>query len=89
MQCFSRYTPKPTLQGYPEETRLQAVRMYVDGMNLRRIARQLGVNHQSVANWVKAYTAQLPSAPLPNEVDIVEMDELHTFIEKKRTKCIS
>ena len=63
--------------------------MYVDGMNLRRIARHLGVNHQSVANWVKAYSAQLPSAPLPDKVDIVEMDELHTFIEKKRKRHIS
>lgn len=63
--------------------------MYVDGMNLRRIARHLGVNHQSVANWVKAYTAQLPPAPLPDEVETMEMDELHTFIEHKKTKPTS
>ena len=88
-QCGSKHTPNPTLQGYPEAIRLQAVRLYVDGMNLRRIARHLGVNHQSVANWVKAYAAQLPPAPLPDEVGTVEMDELHTFIEDKKTKPIS
>jgi transposase-like protein len=77
------------LQGYPEATRLQAVRMYVDGMNLRRVARHLGVNHQSVANWVKAYAAQLPPAPLPEEVETIEMDELHTFVERKKTKPTS
>jgi len=63
--------------------------MYVDGMNLRRIARHLGVNHQSVANWVKAYAAQLPAAPLPEEVDTVEMDELFTFVGKKKTRSLS
>lgn len=52
-------------------------------MNLRRIARTLRVNHQSVANWVKAHAARLPDAPVPSEVEIVELDELFTFVEKK------
>lgn len=37
--------------------------MYVDGLNLRRIARTLQVNHQSVINWVNAHIAGLPDAP--------------------------
>jgi hypothetical protein len=36
-------------------------------------------------NWVKAYAAQLPDAPMPETVDGVEMDELYTFIENKIT----
>jgi len=63
--------------------RQQAVQLYVDGMNLRRIARMLHVNHQSVANWVKAQAAQLPSAPIPETVDTVELNEVFTFVEKK------
>ena len=59
--------------------------MYVDGMNLRRIGRHLGVSPQSVANWVNAHAAQLPPAPLPDRVETVEMDELFTFIEEKKT----
>jgi transposase-like protein len=77
------------MAGYSDETRLQAVKLYVEGMNLRRIARQLGVNHQSVANWVNAHAAQLPDAPLPSQVETIEMDELHTFIEHKKTKPTS
>jgi transposase-like protein len=87
--CQRHYTPEPKQRGYSDEIRMQAVRMYVDGINLRRIGRHLGVNHQSVANWVKAYTARLPTAPQPDEVDIVEMDELHTFVERKKTKPTS
>ena len=84
--CGHRYTPKPKAQGYSDEIRLRAVQMYVDGGNLRRVARQLGVNHQSVANWVKDHAAQLPNAPLPDQVETIEMDELHTFIEHKKTE---
>jgi transposase len=86
--CGCRYTPEPKAQGYSDEIRLRAVQRYVDGGNLRRVARQLGVNHQSVANWVKAHAAQLPAAPLPQQVEIIEMDEIHTFIEYKKTKPI-
>lgn len=60
--------------------------MYLDGINFRRIGRLLNVHHQSVINWVNACTAELPDAPLPEEIDVVEMDELHTFIGKKKTK---
>lgn len=87
--CGRHSPPEPKQPGYSDEVRRQAVRLYVDGMNLRRIARQLGVNHQSVANWVNAYAAQLPPAPLPEQVDTVEMDELHTFIADKKTKPTS
>jgi transposase len=88
-KCERFYTPESEELGYSEDKRLQAVRMYVDGGNLRRVARHLGVSPQSVANWVKAYAARLPEAPQPEEVDVVEMDELHTFIEHKKTKLTS
>ena len=52
--CGRKYTPEPKAQGYPPEMRRQALRMYVDGGNLRRIGRTLGVVHQTVANWVTA-----------------------------------
>ncbi len=84
--CGGRYTPEPKAQGYSQEVRMQAVRMYVDGINFRRIGRQIGVNPQSAANWVKVYAAQLPPARLPEQVETMEMDELHTFIGNKKTK---
>ncbi len=89
-QCGRRYTPQPKEHGYPDSLRQQAVRLYVDGMNFRRIGRQLGVHHQSVINWINAYVAQLPdTSPLPAEVTVVEQDELFTFIQQKKTKSTS
>ena len=60
--------------------------MYVDGINFRRIGRLLDVHHQSVINWVNAYADQLPDAPVPDKTDVVEMDELYTFIREKKTE---
>ena len=82
--CSKRYTPQPKEQGYPDELWYQAVKMYVDGMNYRRIAHHLGVDHKSVMNWVKAYAAQLDNAPVPQDVNNAEMDELFTFVGSKK-----
>lgn len=83
------YTPRPNPNGYAAETRLLAIRMYVEGNSYHAIARILKVNPQSVANWVNAYTAQLPAAPVPAKPRVAELDELYTFIGKKKTKFTS
>jgi len=88
--CGRKYTPEPKEQGYPEGLHQQAVQWYVDGMNFRRIARHLGVHHQTVINWNNAYIATLPQRPpLPDEVSVVEQDELFTFIGSKKTRSMS
>ena len=84
--CGCKYTPEKKPHSYDEAFRKKAVQLYVDGMNLRRIGRHLGVHHQSVANWAKAHAEQLPEAPLPEKVENAEMDELFTFIGEKKTR---
>jgi transposase len=84
--CRAVYTPEPRDKGYPAETRLLAIRMYVEGSSYGSIGRVLQVNPQSIANWVSAYTAQLPKAPMPERVKQAELDELFTFVGKKKTK---
>lgn len=76
--------------GYAANIRTQAVKMYVDGLNFRRIARLLGVHHQTVINWVNAAAEYVPAAPpVPSEVETVEMDELYTFIKTKKKNSTS
>src|SRR5512141_1236221 len=75
--CRRKYTPERKPRGYAEAIRQAAVQMYVDGTNLRRIARTLGVSHPTVAQWVKALAAQLPAAPpdAAMPLDVNELDE--------------
>jgi len=80
------YTPEPKPNGYPKETRLLAIRMYVEGNSYNAIPRILKVNPQSVVNWMKQYRATLPAPPVPNQPRTAELDELYTFIGKKKTK---
>jgi transposase-like protein len=94
--CQRKYTPHPQVHGYDAALRRQAIEWYVDGMNLRRIARHLGVVHQTVANWVAAYAATVPDAPpLPPRdpqqplLPVVELDELYTFEGQKNSGSTS
>ncbi len=67
----------------------KAIRMYVDGTGLRRTGRQLGIHHQTVANWAKEEAEQLPETPVPAHIKTSEFDELFTFIGDKKTESIS
>jgi transposase-like protein len=89
-ECQRVYTPQPKPLGYPEETKREAVRLYLEGTNFRRIGRLLSVNHQSVVNWVNAYHAALPASeqPVP-QPETLEMDELFTFVGSKKRQPIS
>ena len=68
--------------------RKRAIEMYVDGGNLRRIARHLKVSPQTIAYWVTDVAEALPTVPLPKEVQEAELDEMFTFIGDKKTKSI-
>lgn len=83
--CQRRYTPEPREQGYEDQVRNQAVRLYLDGNNYRRIARLLQVSHTSVMNWVHAAADRLPPAPVPPQSTVIEEDELFTFVEQKKS----
>jgi transposase len=85
--CQRKYTPEPKPMGHADATRRQAIKLYLDGMNQRRIARQLGISQGSVSNWARAFADLLPDdVPKPEEaVEVAEIDELFTFIERKKT----
>ena len=59
-RCQRRYTPLPMPERYPETLRSEAVHLYLSGLSFRTVARKLGVNHQSVINWVNEYAQKLP-----------------------------
>ena len=87
--CGCSYTPEKKPQGYEKALRQKAIKLYIDGAGLRRTGRQLGIHHQTVANWTKEHAEQLPEVPMPAEVKTAEFDEIFTYIGDKKTESIS
>jgi LacI family transcriptional regulator len=55
--CRKKYTPAPKPNGYPDEIRKQVVLLALEGKSFRDIARKMGVNAQTVVNWINDYVA--------------------------------
>ncbi len=89
--CNRKYTPNPKPLGYAESIRQQAVKLYMDGNNQRRTARQVGVSQGSVSNWHRQHVATLPEKEEKpaTEVAVAEIDELFTFVGEKKTGSTS
>ena len=76
--------------GYSQELRAQALKMHLEGMSFRAVGRALGVNFQSVINWFNQAHDQLPhQVEDTTATETVEVDELFTFVGKKRDKHTS
>jgi len=85
-ECKVVYTPDPKPNGYSKEIKLPAVHMYVEGNSYHSITQILKVNPQNATNWVRQHKASLPAAPMPTKPKVAELDELFSFIDKKKMK---
>ena len=74
---------------YNEKIKRMAVWMSLNGVGIRKTALLLGTSHVNVLNWLKkAHETMLKSlenscSDYSEEVDIIEMDEIYTFVQKK------
>jgi predicted transcriptional regulator len=59
--------------------------MYLEGLGFNSIGRLLGVSHVAVIKWIKKYGSQLAEIKNENPVSIIELDEMHSYIQSKKT----
>jgi len=72
--------------GKPTSLKKQAINLYLEGLGFRSIERILKVSNVSVLNWVRKFGKEIEMIREPEkEIEIVEMDELHTYIQHKKT----
>ena len=83
--CGHRYTVERKSSAFSASVKQQALKLYLEGMGFRAISRVLGMSHVSVYRWIKAMGQQADPLPSHSAIDVVEMDELHTYIGNKKT----
>ena len=76
---------------YSNSLRKQALAMYLNGSGLRAIGRILNVPYQLVSKWIenagKIVECELLKLQMQRrEISILEMDELYTYVQKKKTE---
>lgn len=85
--CDAYGTLNPTV-AYPAERKAEILRAYHERSSLRGLERTFGVARQTVAKWLREEDEPLstipPLAPAQPD-DILELDELWSFVGSKKT----
>ena len=85
--CGYNYTVVQKSTAKPDTVKRQALQLYLEGLGFRSIGRILKVSHVSVYNWIKSFGAKLEDIKSETEIEVVEMDEMHSYIGQKKNSC--
>ena len=75
---------------FSEATKARAVDMYLNNVGIRKIARFVGASPAGVLRWIRKAHADMrrrSAEAVPSQTgagpDVIEMDEIYTFVQKK------
>ena len=81
--CNFRFTVEKI--GKPDKLKRDALVLYLEGLGFRSIGRFLKVSNVAVLNWIKSYGKKIEELRNAGDIDVVEIDEMHTYIGSKKT----
>ncbi len=85
VNCKRQFIDFYDQKGYTEDVKSECLEMYVNGSGFRAIERVKKVHHTTVINWVREVGSALLDIPSRSEIpEVTEVDELETFIGKKK-----
>jgi transposase-like protein len=82
--CGYNYSVEIKSNAFPISVKREALQLYLEGLGFRSIGRFLGTSHVSVQKWIKKFGQEAEDLKSENEISIVEMDEMHTYIGNKK-----
>jgi transposase len=62
-----------------------AFEMYLEGLGFRAIGRILKISYGTVYQWIKQWGGSLKLPKRNEAIEIVELDEMHTYVGSKKT----
>ncbi len=85
--CKYRYIIERRDWEKSSEIKEMAINMYLEGLGFRAIGRLLKISYVTVFYWVKAYDNQQQLEISKDPTEVMELDELHTYIQQKKKYC--
>ena len=83
--CGKYYVQEGKTREYSEEIKKQAIKLYMEGNSGRAVGRILGIGKNMCLHWVRKYEKEIEPKETPNaRVNVIEMDELYSFVERKK-----
>lgn len=83
--CDYHFTVEKKSTAATEIDKKNALQLYLEGLGFRSIGRFLKVSHVAVYQWIKKFGEKIDDIKSEQEIKVVELDELHTYIGQKKT----
>lgn len=83
--CNFNFTVEYKSTAKRPDVRRFGLMLYLEGLGFHSIGRLLNVSHVSVINWIKKYGQQISEIRNDKPVEIMELDELHSYCGSKKT----
>ncbi|PIQ46360.1 MAG: IS1 family transposase [Deltaproteobacteria bacterium CG12_big_fil_rev_8_21_14_0_65_43_10] len=80
--CGYRHTVQHV--GKSSTVKRQALELYLEGLGFRSIGRFLKCSHVAVYNWIKAFGKAADDIRSDKAIEVVEIDEMHSYISSKK-----
>lgn len=85
-ECAYQYT-RITPRGFSTKDKTLALILYLSGVSMNMTAQIIGTTAQSVMRWIKEFYEHYKDLPQPQqEIQEIELDEMHHFLAKKKIK---
>jgi transposase-like protein len=82
--CGRSFTVEFKSTSKSESVKRQALMMYLEGLGFSSIGGILRVSHVSVLHWIRKYGREIDTIRNDQPVEVMELDELHTYIGHKK-----
>jgi transposase-like protein len=92
-ECFKTYLEGDRRTKYSFEQKMRVLKWYLDGAGIRSISRNEGISTPLIIKWLRGFSkilrAKMSEINIPEdvkEIQILELDELFTYCQKKLPK---
>lgn len=83
--CRYRYTVSRRAGTSDAAVRRQALQLYLEGLGFRSIGRILNFSNVAVLKWIRGFGEQLEAMRSDAPVQVMELDEIQSYIGSKKT----
>jgi transposase-like protein len=83
--CCFHYTVERKSDVKSADTKRLAFEMYLEGLGFRSTGRILKISYGTVYQWIKKWGSNMTLPKRKEEIEVVELDEMHTYVGRKKT----
>ena len=84
-ECGCFYSVEKKSNSKTDEQKCLALQLYLEGLGFRAIGRVLNISYVTIFKWIKKWGEQTELPKSKEPIQIVELDEIYTYVQHKKT----